>query len=254
MATGALSAAHAAICRHPDIGIVIRSYAWFKTDPSKPEDTIRYFSEERFFPAGADTIGTFFRRSGVISGFVVSAQKARAVATDKFDGFLFYQMYLTASILARANGVFTPIVLTYSRDTEAPDFGNAASEKGVFQPGGYTPAARLHMINGMLTIAKAVEKESGVMISEQILADIGNYIYPYVRDQLNITPTQYYEFYRALGRLGLSKQLNFHLIMGMAYILKMKNFDYTVALVRRLLGRTPRLGTVYGGIVSTSKP
>lgn len=250
MATGALQASHAAISRHPDVGVIIRSYSWFKTDPSKPVDTIRYFAEERFFPAGADTISTFFRRTGVLSGFIISTEKARAVATDKFDGFLYYQMYLTASVLAYSNGVFTPVVLTLSRDTEPPDFGNSLNEKDVFRPGGYTPEARIHMLTGMLTIAAAVELSTGVTIQEKIKSDIGNYIYPYIRDQLDLSPIKYYRYYKSLCNLGLCKNINFYIIIIIAYILKTKSFDFVVGLIRKILGRTPQLGKVYGGIIS----
>jgi glycosyltransferase involved in cell wall biosynthesis len=248
LTAGALEAAHGAINRHPDVGVLIRSYGWFKTDAAKAEGIVRYFAEERFFPAGADTIGTFFRRVGVLSGFVVARDNARAAATSQFDGYLYYQMYLAASVLACSNGVFTPELLTMSRDTETPDFGNSRVEKKVFQPGSYSFSARIHMISGMLTIAKTVERESGAVVYKKIEKDIANYVYPYIRDQLNLGFWDFFRFYYTLCKMGFLKYPLFHIIIFLAYSLKKNRFDAFVSRIRAHLGRTPRLGSLYGGI------
>ena len=67
----------AAIARHPDIGVVVRSYASFDDDPAHINQEFRYFDSERIFPAGADSIVTVFRRSVVISGVTLHRGLAR---------------------------------------------------------------------------------------------------------------------------------------------------------------------------------
>lgn len=50
-------------------------------------------------------------------------------------------MYLAGMLMAEGQGYYFSDVMTLSRDTEAPDFGNAGTEKGVFTPGGINQRA-----------------------------------------------------------------------------------------------------------------
>ena len=89
MCPGALGAIADILGRHQNIGLVVKSYAWFDEVPEKINQEIRYFSEERQFAAGKEAIRICFRRSGVISGYIVHRESALAAATDKFDGTAF---------------------------------------------------------------------------------------------------------------------------------------------------------------------
>ena len=80
---GALGAIAQAVEAHANVGVVLRSYAAFDDDPAQIVQEFRYFDRELVFPAGADSIGTVFRRSVVISGMVVKRAPALAVATDR---------------------------------------------------------------------------------------------------------------------------------------------------------------------------
>lgn len=242
MCANALDRVKNAIRAHKNIGMVLKSYAWFNESPDRLDQTVRYFSEERVFEAGVEAVSVCYRRSGVISGFIIHRDAAAEAATEAFDGTLYYQMMLTASVLATMRAVSVPDVLVLSRASEAPDFGNSEKEKGKFVPGQYTPEARLRMVGGAMEIIKYVDRKNKSNVAPLIQRDYANYFYPYIRDQLNLSPIRYWRLYRSFGRMGFSKFPMFHVYMILGYLLKSKNVDALTRLVRSRLGRSPQFG------------
>lgn len=244
---GALAAIAAAVEKNANVGVVLRSYATFDDDPAHVVQEFRYFDRELLFPAGAESIGTVFRRSVVISGMMVRRSAALAVATDRFDGILLYQLYLVARILVRHDCVYLPQILTLYRNGGIPDFGNAAAERGKFVPREHTPESSLHFMRGMLEIARYVEDTDGVAIYERILRDIGNYSYPVLAIQRDKPLAVFWRYYRALGRLGLDRAPPFHAYFIALVILGPRVIEHIVLFIKRRLGHTPAIGDVYKG-------
>jgi len=242
MCPGTLENVANVIRRHPNIGLVVKSYAWFDEVPEKINQSIRYFDEEREFAVGVPAIRFAFRRSGVISGYVVHRDSAYRVATSKFDGTLFYQMYLTANVLPEKTAVFTPKVLVLCRNNEPPDFGNSAKEKGKYVPGGYTPGARLNMVGGAMSIIQDLKDSRGIDVVEDVIHDYANYFYPNIKDQLNLPLRDYYKLYRGYGRMGFARYPLFHIYFVLGYLLGERRFDAMTALIRKAMGRSPHFG------------
>jgi len=242
MCAGALSHVHGLIMRHPDVGLVLKSYAWFDEVPEKINQEVRYFSEERYMAAGKEAISICFRRAGVISGYIVRRDLAHAAATAEFDGSLYYQMHLTASVLAEHGALATPMVLVLCRNSEPPDFGNSASEKGKYLPGRYTPQARLNMIGGAMNIVKHLRDHRGIDVVDVVQRDYANYFYPYIKDQLNLPLRDYWSMYRSFGKMGFDAYLLFHIYFLVAYMLGESGFDGLTRRVRGWLGRSPQFG------------
>lgn len=243
MCAGALENAADVIRRHPDVGLVLKSYGWFDKTPDEVNQEIRWFNEEKVFPPGEAAIRFAFRRSGVLAGYIVHRDSAAAVATPKFDGTLYYQMHLTANVLIHKGAVCTPKVLILCRGNGTPEFGNNAKEKGKYVPGRYTPEARLNMISGALSIIRDLKETRGIDVVDDVIHDYANYFYPYIKDQLSLPLSEFYTLYRGYGRMGFAKYPLFHLYFVLAYALGEKRFDAMTALVRKYLGHTPRLRT-----------
>ena len=244
MCQGALQNAAGIVRRYPNVGLVLKSYGWFDETPDKVNQEIRWFKEEKEFPAGIPAIRFAFRRSGVISGYIVHRDSANLAATDKFDGTLYYQMHLTANVLIHKTAVCTPKLLVLCRGNQ-PEFGNSAKEKGKYIPGRYTPQARLNMISGALLIVDNLKQTKGIDVVEDVMRDYANYFFPYIRDQLTLPIRDYYELYRAYGRMGFAKYPLYHLYCFWGYLLGEKRFDALTALIRGRLGRSPRFGKVH---------
>lgn len=244
MCAGALSTVDGILKRHENVGLVVKSYVWFKEVPANINQEIRYFSEEREFAAGKEAIRICFRRSGVISGYIVHRDSAQAVATSKFDGTLFYQMHLTATVLVLRCAVFTPKVLVLCRASEPPEFGSSSSEKGKYTPGHFTPEARLSMLSGALSIIEDLRDTRGIDLVKDITHDYANYFYPYIRDQLSLPFEDFVRLYRGYSRMGFAKYPMFHMYCWVGYLLGESNFDSITNVIRRCLGRTPQFGSV----------
>lgn len=240
---GALAKMINVLKNHPDIVVATRAYAWFKRDPVQLCDTVRHLPGDKLFEPGLDAIRFFFRRVGVISGFVVHTEKANAIATEAFDGRLYYQMYLAGTLLVSGKGYYFSDVMTLSRDTEAPDFGNSKTEKGLFVPGGYKPEGRLYMVGGLLEIARYIEKNNhldGVYLA--IKKDLANYFYPYIRDQLNLPIKDYIKMINSFRAMGFNNEALFYFHSVAGYLFKKNGYDRIIKVIRTLLGGTPRIG------------
>lgn len=247
MAPGALRAVAEAIQTHPRVGVVLRSYASFNTTPDELEQTFRYFDKDSFFPSGATTITTFFRRCVFISGMVVRRKSALAFSTDRFDGTLLYQQHLVGQILANENGVYLTQILTYHRLGGTPDFGNSAVEKGRFVPREQNPESSVHFMRGMLTIAMAVEQSTELPVYRPILRDIGNYSYPILSIQAERPGIVFVGYAYALARMGLWRAPLFH-VYALGLLLLGRNMcDRLISMIKKHLGRAPKIGRLYSG-------
>jgi glycosyltransferase involved in cell wall biosynthesis len=242
MCAGALETVAAVLKRHQNVGLVLKSYAWFDDVPEKVNQEVRYFENERVFESGREAITICFRRSGVISGYIVHRDAAYAASTSRFDGTLYYQMHITASVLSEKNAVATPKVLVLCRNTEVPEFGNSDIEKGKYIPGGYTSQARLNMVGGALSIIKGFQQTTGLDIADDVTRDYANYFYPYIRDQLTLPLEEFVKLCKAYGKLGFYKYPMFYLYCVVGYLLGEVRFDSVTRRIRGYLGRSPQFG------------
>ena len=247
LASGALRAVAAAVGERQDVGVVLRSYSSFVSDPEQPVQIFRYFSEDRVFPPGADTVVTFFRRCVFISGMVFKRSSAVACATARFDGTLLYQQHLAGHILAQESGVYLNRILSYHRLGGVPDFGASAAENGLFVPKQQTPESSVHFMRGMLTIAYSLDQAGGSQVGRRIMRDIGNYAYPVLSIQAGLPSRIFLSYIWQLMKLGFWRVPLFHLYALGLLVLGRRNCDALIGVIKRWLGRAPIVGNVYAG-------
>lgn len=247
LAPGALAAVAVAVSDRQDVGVVLRSYSSFVSDPAQVVQVFRYFSEDRVFPPGPDTVVTFFRRCVFISGMVFKRSSAVACATAQFDGTLLYQQHLAGHILARESGVYLNRIISYHRLGGVPDFGTSAAEKGLFVPKQQTPESSVHFMRGMLSIANSLDQSVGAKVGCRIMRDIGNYAYPILSIQAERPLATFLSYLWQLMRLGFWRVPLFHVYALGLLVLGRKNCDGLIARIKKSLGRAPLLGSVYTG-------
>ena len=247
LAPGALKAVADAVNVRQDVGVILRSYSSFETEPENVVQLFRYFVEDRIFPPGADTVVTFFRRCVFISGMVFKRSSAAAISTTKFDGSLLYQQHLAGNILVHESGVYLSRVLSYHRLGGVPDFGASVAEKDLFVPKQQTPESSVHFMRGMLSIANSLDESNGLNLGRRILRDIGNYAYPILSIQADRSFGTYILYVWHLMRLGFWRIPLFHVYALGLFLLGRKNCDRLIAKVKKRLGRAPLLGVVYSG-------
>ncbi len=247
MCPGALAKVASAVERYNNVGVVLRSYASFDGTPDDIVQTFRYFDKELFFPAGPQTVVTFYRRSVVISGMVIHRQGALKYSTDQFDGTLLYQLYLVANLLTKMNGVSIPDILVLYRKGGVPDFGNSEKEKGKFVPKVQTPESSLLFIKGMLNIARHVETAQNVPVYQGIVKDLGNYSYPILSIQSGQPVSVFLGYSWRLAKMGFWKNKMFYLYSFLLLVFGAKRLDKIIGYIKARLGHTPALGNVYRG-------
>lgn len=248
MSSDALRLIAGTIDKAGPVGVICRAYRVFRGDPSCVEQEIVHFPTARFFPAGRDAVVSLYRRMGVISGLTFHRAASVALSTTKWDGSLYYQLYLAASILLRWNGAYVPVPLVSCRDGIAPDFGNSNAERKDFVPGQYTNAARLAMFSAMIEIVRDVEERTGVPLVGAVLKDLGAYSYYLLDCQAQQPLADFFRYYRALGRLGLSAHPLYHVYFLALATLGPAGSLGIISRLRRVLGRTPRLSNIQEGI------
>jgi abequosyltransferase len=253
LAHGALASVAAAVRERQDVGVVLRSYSSFVTDPAEVVQVFRYFGEDRVFPQGPDTVVTFFRRCVFISGMVFKRSSAAALATTKFDGTLLYQQHLAGHILAKESGVYLNSILSHHRLGGVPDFGTSAAEKGLFVPKQQTPASSVHFMRGMLEIAYSLDEPGGAKVGHRILRDIGNYAYPILSIQAERSFGVFLSYIWSLMKLGFWRVPLFHLYALGLLMLGRENCDCLIDRIKMALGRAPLLGSVYTGTSRVTK-
>ena len=114
-------------------GVIIRSWATANRETKELREVFRYFDGDRLFSSGEDSIVTLFRRSVAIAGFTVNREKALKYSSDRFDGTLLYQLYLTGMILSETHGYYISNLIAIMRknSNQSPThfFGTAKAEK-----------------------------------------------------------------------------------------------------------------------------
>lgn len=238
---GAVKTLYDIVTVNPSVGVILRGYGWFNGTPQNVVQTVKYFPDERFMPAGMESLPFFFRRSTSLAGLTVARIPTLELETSKFDGSLFYQLHIVGHLIMKHDGFFTPEIIALCRADETPDFGHSAAEKGKYTPGEYTIDARIHMMNGIITIARDLDKTYPGAL-DRISRDIANYSFPWLAYHADKKPEVFKKYYVEMGKLGLKPYPMFHVYyylirsFGAPFIEKMIN------LVRNKLGYTPKLG------------
>ena len=248
MCAGALTTIADATRRHPECGVVVRTYATFDQNPTILKQVFRYYPEEHVVPAGQQAIAVAYRRSVVIPGMVIHRDSAAALATTEFDGTLLYQLYLVGRILAKRSVVFIPQIIALRRDGVAPDFGHSEAEKGKFVPQDQTPESSLHFMAGMLQIAEHVDTATGLPVFAAIRHDIGSYSYPILSIQAKRSKWVFLRYGLALGRMGFWRSPLFHAYFLALLLLGPDRVDALIIWIKNRLGYTPRLGAAKGQV------
>jgi abequosyltransferase len=246
LCAGAITAISDVVDRHPDCGVVVRTYATFDESPNVHKQVFRYYPQELAIPPGAQAVATGYRRSVVIPGMVIHRDSALELATSEFDGTLLYQLYLVGRILAKRSVVFTPQIVALRRDGGEPDFGNSEAEKGKFVPKDQTPESSLHFMEGMIRIARHVETATGLSVFDAIRQDIGSYSYPILSIQARRSKSVFLRYGIALACMGFWRSPLFHAYFLSLLVLGPERVDGAIKWIKNRLGYTPRLGAARG--------
>jgi Glycosyl transferase family 2 len=154
------------------IRLISRTFVRFSMDIrnvvgiTKLSDCDHVYTKENASP------GMILRLCGFVGGLIVNREWACSAATDKYDGTLYYQMYLAAEAFCM-NGIgYIATPLVGSRAGNPPLFGSAPSEQDAHVPGAYSAKARAAMWSGILRICCDVERRTSVPMSRSVRREL----------------------------------------------------------------------------------
>ncbi|MGA1983131.1 MAG: glycosyltransferase [Acidobacteriaceae bacterium] len=139
-----------------------RTFVRFEKDIERPIGISRLSARDEIYSLGASSPRMIFRSSGFVGGLVVNREWAQGIATDRYDGTLYYQVYLAAMAFCEGGIGYIAHPTVGGRSGNPPLFGSAKSEKGVHVPGSFTPKGRAKMWASVLQITREVGEKHNV--------------------------------------------------------------------------------------------
>jgi hypothetical protein len=169
---GCIEAVAKFIAVRPHVPMISRSFVMFKDDLQTVLGTSRLSLEDRIYDMGNSSPAMVFRTTGFVGGLIVRQDWASSLATDKYDGSLYYQVYLAAEAFCQGGIGYISKPIVGSRVGNPPLFGSAASERGMHVPGSYTPKGRANMWAWVLQITEDVGRKFGVDLRSDIKTEL----------------------------------------------------------------------------------
>jgi abequosyltransferase len=232
---------------NPDVSVILRAWQTISKDTGKVLDMHRYFPSDRAFNPGPATVAAFFRRSIFFSGLAFRTVAARAIATDKFDGTLLYQLHLVGDILMTMPGYYLSQMTAIRRIGGDHYFGSSVSERERFVPRQLTPEHSLNFVRGLFSITASIESAHGSLVGRLIRSDIARYSYPLLAIQARVSSRSSFQRYAtALSGLGLGKYLSFRMYRAALSLAGFRACDTFIDACKRVFGSTPVMGGARG--------
>jgi abequosyltransferase len=157
---------------NPDVNVISRSFVRFRSDVRKPIGLSRASATDRIFNASNSSSRMIFRTSGFIGGLMVKRDWAENIATSRYDGTLFYQIYLSSVAFCGKGIGYIAQPVVAARAGNPPMFGSAACEKDAHLPGSYTPKGRAKMWESVIRITSEVGKEQKIDLAGGIREEL----------------------------------------------------------------------------------
>ena len=167
----------AEIVAHPEADVFLRGYSTF--DDVNGEVSRTQIVRQSRLAGREQDLATVYRFSSIISGFGVRKTFAEGIATDRFDGGLFYQIYLALAALTDSKVFLSAARPVRCRRDIPPEFGSSANEPG-FVAGAYQVEARIRMVESLLEIAEHFAPRHGTDFMARYRAAMSENIAPHL--------------------------------------------------------------------------
>ncbi|MGV8813329.1 MAG: glycosyltransferase family 2 protein [Gelidibacter sp.] len=149
--------------RNENICMVSRPFIRFKDDINKPIGISRISTSEYIYSnKNKDSSKMIFRSCGFVGGLVINRDFALPLSTSKYDGSLYYQIYLACNAFCNSGIGYLSLPTVGGRTGNPPLFGVASKESSVHIPGSYSAKGRAKMWKSVLEISQDVENEYNV--------------------------------------------------------------------------------------------
>jgi abequosyltransferase len=227
------------LLKNEEIGYVLKSHNHYFSNGKV--EKFRYFDGDRFFPAGENTYIELFRKSVFISGFVIQRNYIQNYMVDEFDGTLLFQLYILSEVALKYQCAYFDTPLTQAKEGGIPLFGSSESEKGLYTPGDITIDNSINFLKSFFKITKFIDKKYSLSSTAIIKKDMSKYFYPSLAIQRHRGLKEFYKYIKALNKIGFNCTTYYYVYIIMLVVFGKNICDGTIVLLKRIIGRTPRL-------------
>lgn len=201
----------------------------------------RYFKKDKFFDPSIESLIKVFRKSVLISGWIVNRKIWKKYDTDELDGTLLYQMYVLGRIILNFNIAYFDEYLVIAREESVPYFGNSPSELGLYDPGEITVKNSINFMSAYIKVLEFIENKEKCKIKNLILFDMSKYSYPNLAIQRHRGMKIFLNYSNQLRKIGFGKSKYFYFYIIALLIFNKKICDTVILKIKRFLKVTPNL-------------
>jgi len=182
---------------NPELNAVSRSILRFDFDVNRPAGISSLSIDDKIFCVKDDNGRDVFRLGAFIGGLIFKVDWAKTIATDKYDGGLYYQIYLMVSAFCTTGIGYIAKPIVGGRFGNPPLFGNSKIENEVHIPGAYAPKARAKMWATVINIYKDADLKYGFNLLTDVYRDLSGRQYFHIYEMYAGTSKKNHDDIRA---------------------------------------------------------
>ena len=201
----------------------------------------RYFKNDKFFEPSIKSLIKVFRKSVLISGWIVRRNIWKKYDTNELDGTLLYQMYVLGRIILNFNIAYFDEYLVIAREESVPFFGNSPSEIDLYDPGEITIKNSINFMSAYLKVLGFIESKEKYKIKDLILFDMSKYSYPNLAIQRHRGMKIFLNYANQLRKIGFGKSKYFYFYIVALLVFNKKICDTVILKIKKFLKVTPNL-------------
>lgn len=155
-----------------NVKFISRAFLRFVDSLDEPKGISSLFNRDIIISPETHSPKYIFRSAGFVGGLVINLCFAKENEIDKYDGSLYYQIYLaTLAYLSGGIGyISTPII--GGRADNPPMFGQSEDDKEFHVPGSYSAKGRARMWQGVLDITRDIDESRGTNLTTDIKKEL----------------------------------------------------------------------------------
>lgn len=158
--------------KNPDVAMVSRTFLRFKDAAENIIGTSSSFKTDTIIKNRDFSPKYIFRVCGFVGGLIVKREWAVKLETERYDGTLFYQIYLAAHAYCTKGIGYIAKPCVAARVGNPPLFGESEKDSAKHIPGSYSAEGRASMWQGVLHIAKNVGQEYNINLIDDISKEL----------------------------------------------------------------------------------
>jgi hypothetical protein len=220
--------------QNPDLAMVSRTFLRFSDNLDNIIGVSSNFKEDTIVKNG-DPTKYIFRICGFVGGLIVRREWAVPLETDKYDGSLFYQIYLSAHAYC-TNGIgYIAKPCVAARTGNPPLFGESERDSKVHIPGSYSAEGRASMWAGVLIIAREVGQQYGINLIDGLKQELsGRQSFHVFEMNAGADKATLRQLRDKLAEIGLYENLTPKVLFAINYYLG-SNSGYFYKLIRKIV-------------------